>query len=94
MDMPLEERFLYVEGRPILSLAEFQRYAYGLPEEAVAPELLTRWAGGDEIGPEQLLECLRGDATASAASSDASLEVIRTAIERLQGNFPEMSNSN
>lgn len=90
METPLEEQFLYVDDQPILSLAEFQRYAYGLPEEAVAPELLARWAGGDDIGPEPLLDCLRGEATASAASSDASLEVVRSAIERLQSIFPEV----
>ena len=49
METPLEEQFLYVDGRPVLSLAEFQRYAYGLPEEVAAPELLARWAGGEEV---------------------------------------------
>ena len=88
MEKPLEEQFLYVKKQPVLSLAEFQRYAYGLPEDAVAPELLTRWAGGSEIEPEELSECLRGEATVSAASSDAALEVVRVAIERLQKIYP------
>jgi hypothetical protein len=89
MGTPLEEQFLCVDGRPVLSLAEFQRYAYGLPEEVAAPALLSRWAGGGEVGLDQLLLCLRGEATAAASSSDASLEVVRSAIERLEGMFPE-----
>jgi hypothetical protein len=93
METPLEEQFLYVEGQPVLSLAEFQRYAYGLPEEAIAPELLARWAAGSEVEPEQLRECFRGEAATSAASSDASLEIVRLAIERLQRIFPEEAGS-
>jgi hypothetical protein len=91
METPLEEQFLFVKGKPILSLAEFQRYAYGLPEEAVAPETLTRWAGGEEVEPSQLLRCLWGEATEAAASSDSSLEVVRSALERLESMFPEVS---
>ena len=93
METPLREQFLYVQGRPILSLEEFQSYAYGLSEEAVAPALLTRWAGGDEVEPGPLMECLRGEATSSASSSDASLEVVRLAVERLKAAFPNSRDS-
>ncbi len=89
MEKPLEEQFLCIEGRPILSLAEFQRYAYGLPEDVAAPVLLTRWAGGEDVGLEQLLQCLRGEATEAAASSDSSLEVVRLTLERLEDVFPQ-----
>ena len=89
METPLEEQFLYVDGRPVMSLAEFQRYAYGLPEEVAAPEFLARWAGGEEVELGQLLLCLRGEASEAASSSDASLEVLRLTIERLEGMFPE-----
>lgn len=91
METPLEEQFLSVKGQPILSLAEFQRYAYGLPEEVAAPETLTRWAGGEEMEPSQLLHCLQREATEAAASSDESLEVVRLAIERLERLFPKGS---
>lgn len=89
MDRPLEEQFLFVDSQPVLSLAEFQQYAYGLPEDAAAPETLTQWAGGAEMGLDQLLECLRGEATRAASSSDGSLEVVRLALERLERLFPE-----
>jgi hypothetical protein len=89
METPLDEQFLSVKGQPILSLAEFQRYAYGLPEEVGAPETLTRWAGGEEMEPSRLLQCLQEEATEAASSSDESLEVVRLAIERLQSMFPD-----
>jgi hypothetical protein len=84
MNASLEEQFLYIEGHPVLSLAEFQRYAYGLPEQVAAPATLTKWAGGEDIGLSQLLRCFEGEAEEAAASRDSSLEVVRTAIERLQ----------
>lgn len=89
MAKPLEEQFLCVRGERILSLAEFQRFAYGLPESAVAPELLTRWVTGEDIEPAQLLGCLETDAIDAATSSDESLEVVRAASERLRKAFPE-----
>jgi len=89
MAKPLEEQFLYVRREQILSLAEFQRFAYGLPEDAVPPELLTRWATGEDIEPLELLRCLETEAIGAAASSDESLEVVRLASERLKGAFPD-----
>lgn len=80
----MNEKYLYADGQPVLSLAEFQRYAYGLPEEVAAPATLTRWAVGEDISPAELLRCLEGDAKEAAASSDSSLEVVRMAIGRLQ----------
>ena len=80
----MDEKYLYAEGQPVLSLAEFQRYAYGLPEEVAAPATLTRWAVGEAIDGAELLRCLEGEAKEAAASSDSSLEVVRVAIERLQ----------
>ena len=47
MNLPLEQRYLYVQDQPVLSLAEFQSYAYGLPETAVVPDTLTRWVAGE-----------------------------------------------
>jgi hypothetical protein len=88
---PLEDQFLCVRRTPILSLAEFQRYAYGLPESAVPPEALSRWATGEEIEPAHLLRCLEGEATGAAASSDESLEVVRLASERLKRAFPDIA---
>lgn len=89
MAKPLEEQFLCVRGERVLTLAEFQRFAYGLPEDAVSPELLTRWATGEDIEPSELLRCLETEATGAAASSDESLEVVRLASERLKRAFPE-----
>jgi hypothetical protein len=89
MDGSLEQQYLYVRTVPVLSLAEFQRFAYGLPEDATSPELLTGWATGDDIEPTQLLRCLEGEATEAAASSDESLEVVRLGLERLKRAFPE-----
>lgn len=89
MDKPLEERFLCVRRKQILSLAEFQRFAYGLPEGAVPPELLTRWVTGKDIEPSELLRCLETEAMGAAASSDESLEVVRLASERLKRAFPD-----
>jgi len=89
MNAPLDEKYLYADGQPILSLAEFQRYAYGLPEEVAAPPALARWAAGGDMDPAELLRCFEGEAKEAAASSDSSLEVVRTAIERLQSMLPE-----
>lgn len=91
MDRPLEEQFLYVKQEPVLSLAEFQRFAYGLPEDAAPSEVLTGWATGEEIEPLNLLRCLEGEAAGPAASSDESLEVVRLASERLKRAFPDMA---
>jgi hypothetical protein len=94
MNRALEEQFLFVDGEPVLSLAEFQQYAYGIAEDAVAPKLLTQWAGGAEVGLDQLLECLRGEATQAVSSNDGSLEVLRSALERLERLFPEAARGN
>jgi hypothetical protein len=88
MDAPLEKKFLFAEGQPILSLAEFQRFAYGLPEDAVPPEVLTRWVAGEEFEPSRLLACFEEEAAEVAASSDESLEVLRQAVDRLKRAFP------
>lgn len=88
MDAPFEKKFLFADGEPILSLAEFQRFAYGLPEDAVPPEVLTRWVAGEEFEPSRLLACFEEEATEVAASSDESLEVLRLAGERLRRAFP------
>lgn len=84
MNRPLEQRWLSVEDRPLLSLAEFQSYAYGLPEAAVVPSTLTRWVAGEPVEFADLLQCFRGEAAEAAASSDESLEVVRLARERLE----------
>jgi hypothetical protein len=89
MVKPLEEQFLYVRHEPILSLAEFQRLAYGLPEDAVPPALLTRWATGERVEPLELLRCLETETIGAAASSDESLEIVRLASERLKRAFPD-----
>jgi hypothetical protein len=89
MDAPLEKKFLFAEGQPILSLAEFQRFAYGLPEDAVPPEVLTRWVAGEEFEPSRLLACFEEEAAEAAASSDESLEVLRLAADRLKRAFPD-----
>lgn len=80
-------RFLCVEGKPILSHAEFQSYTYGLAEDAVPPETLTRWMTGDALSANELLECLHGEAMAAAADSDEALEIVRLAIERTNALF-------
>jgi hypothetical protein len=88
VNAPLDKKYLYADGQPVLSLAEFQRYAYELPEEVAAPATLTRWAVGEDIDSAVLLHCFEGEARESAASSDGSLEVVRAAIERLQKILP------
>lgn len=89
----LTRRYLFSGGEPILSLAEFQSYAYGLPEGTEAPAILSGWAAGQDIAPTELLRCFRNEGTAVAASSDESLEIARLALERLQTAFPGHSGS-
>jgi hypothetical protein len=88
MNLPLEQRYLYVQDQPVLSLAEFQSYAYGLPETAVVPGTLTRWVAGEPVEPADLLQCFRGEAAEAASSSDESLEIVRLALERLEAISP------
>jgi hypothetical protein len=79
---------LCVGGKPILSLAEFQTYTYGLSEDAVPPKTLTRWIAGDAPSADELLTCLHGEAAAAASDSDEALEIVRLAIERTNAQFP------
>jgi len=88
MNSPLEQRYLYVQDQPVLSLAEFQSYAYGLPEAAIVPGTLTRWVSGEPVELGDLVECFRGEAAEAASSSDESLEIVRLAVERLGALFP------
>lgn len=84
-------RFLCIEGKPILSFAEFESYAYGLSEDAVPPQTLTRWMTGDALSADELLDCLHGEAVAAASDSDEALEIVRLAIERTNALFPPRS---
>jgi hypothetical protein len=84
MSQPLDQQYLYVGEDPVLSLADYQAYAYGLPEDANVPSLLTRWLSGEDVGLSSLLECFRGPAREVASSSDESLEIVRRAVERLE----------
>jgi hypothetical protein len=84
----IEDRFLYVDGEPVLSLAEFQSYAYGLPEDSVPPPVMTRWMAGDDLSAEELFACLRGDATDAGSGSDESLQIVRLGLERMARLFP------
>ena len=84
MNLPLEQKYLCVQDQPVLSLAEFQSYTYGLPETAIVPDTLTRWVAGEPVEFADLLECFRGQAAEAAASSDESLEIVRLALERLE----------
>ena len=81
-------RFLCIDGKPILSLAEFQSYTYGLAEDAVPPLTLTRWMAGDALRADELLDCLHGEARAAAGDSDEALEIVRLAIERMNAVLP------
>lgn len=78
---------MYVQDQPVLSLAEFQSYTYGLPETAIVPGTMTRWVAGEPVELADLLECFRGEAAEVAASSDESLEIVRLALERLEAMF-------
>jgi hypothetical protein len=80
--------YLYVRGAPVLSMAEFEDYVYALPEEAVPPATLTRWAFGEPVEPRELLTCLQDEASFAAGESDEALEIIRLAAERLKRAFP------
>lgn len=88
MSDSIEDRFLYADGKPVLSLAEFQSYAYGLPEDSVPPPAMTRWIAGDDLSAEELLACLRGDATVAASGNDEALQIVRLALERMARLFP------
>lgn len=91
----IEERFLYVEGEPVLSLAEFQTYAYGHREGSVPPPMMTRWMAGDDLSAEELVACLREDATHAASGDDEALQIVRLALERMARLFPQAkTNSN
>lgn len=88
----IEDRFLYVEGKPVLSLAEFQSYAYGT---SVPPPVMTHWIAGDDLSAEELFACLRGDATDAASGNDEALQIVRLALERMARLFPQAEpNSN
>jgi hypothetical protein len=89
MNMLLEQRYLHVQDQPVLSLAEFQSYNYGLPETAIVPGTLTRWVAGEPVELADLLECFRGEAAEAASSSDESLEIVRLALERLEAVSPQ-----
>lgn len=79
----------------MLSLAEFQSYAYGLPEDSVPPPVMTRWMAGDDLNAEELFACLRGDATEAASGSDEALQIVRLALVRMALLFPHAEpNSN
>jgi hypothetical protein len=84
-------RSLCIDGKPILSLGEFQSYAYGLPEDAVPPGTLTRWMAGDAPTVDELLACLNHEAAAAASGSDEALEIVRLAVERIAALFPHGS---
>lgn len=71
----------------MISIEEFGSYAYGLPEDQVAPATLTRWIAGESIELDELLSCLRGDAVTAAAASPESMAVVRLALERLETRF-------
>jgi hypothetical protein len=81
--------YLYFQDQPILSLKEFDSYVYGLPEDAVSPITLSRWAFGEPIELSELLDCLRNDAVVAAGDSDESLQIVRLALERLEALFPD-----
>ncbi|MEA2231591.1 MAG: hypothetical protein QOD83_1407 [Solirubrobacteraceae bacterium] len=87
------DRFLRVEGEPVLSLAEFQSYAYGLPEDATPPALMTQWMAGADLSATELLACLRGDAVDAASGSDEALQIVRLAIERMTSLFPQLESA-
>lgn len=71
-------------------MAEFDDYVYAVPEDAVPPTTLTQWAlDGRVLEPQELLECLRNEATTAAGASDEALEVVRAAVQRLEQAFPE-----
>jgi hypothetical protein len=88
-ELPLERHYLHVSGQPVLSLLEYQAYAYGIPEDAVVPDTMLRWLVEGEADAAELANCLRGDATRAAGVSDEALEIVRTALERLQPLLPE-----
>jgi len=69
-------------------MAEFEDYVYALPEDAVPPATLTRWAFGEPVEPRELLTCLQDEASFAAGESDEALEIIRAAAERLKRAFP------
>lgn len=89
IERPANREYLYVRGRPVLSMDEFASYAYGIPEDAVPPPLITRWAYGEEVALDELLQCLRSDALDAAGDSDQALEAVRLALERLKAMFPD-----
>lgn len=90
MRADLTRQYLYSGGEPILSMAEFQSYAYGLPEGEETPETLFRWSMGEAIAPRELAQCLHREGTAAASSSDESLEIVRRALDRLRAAFPRI----
>ena len=79
---------LVVGGRPVATLAEMQTYAYAVPEDQVAPAILTRFIAGEVVEPGELYRALIGDARASVASDPAGLEIINMVAERLRKAFP------
>lgn len=93
MHRPGAHEYLYVRGEPVLSLAEFESYVYAIPEDAVPPPTLVRWMNGEQLGVDELLACLRGDAVDAAGSSDEALVIVRVALERMQRLFPDEGGS-
>lgn len=89
MERASNPRYLYVRGHPVLSTEEFAHYAYGVPEDAIPPPLITQWASGREVQLDELLQCLRSDALDAAGDSDEALETVRLALERLKALFPD-----
>ncbi len=88
MGRPAAHEYLYIRDQPVLSLAEFESYVYGIAENAVPPRTLVRWMNGEQLEVDELLECLRGEAAEAAGTSDEALVIVRVALERLQRLFP------
>jgi hypothetical protein len=93
MDDSAGRQYLYIQDQPILSLNEIGSYAYALPEDSAMPQTLTRWMDGAVITPNEILSCLRGEATEAAGDSDHALEIVRAALERLKRLFPDVTAS-
>jgi hypothetical protein len=82
------EQFLTSRGQPILSLAEFDDYVYGLPEEAVPPALFNTWLTNRDVELTELRDCLQGPALEAAGESREARKIVHLALERLRSLFP------
>jgi hypothetical protein len=80
---------LCVREQPVLSVAEFATYVYGLPEDVAVPQLMTRWLADGQADLVDLRSCLRGPAAEAACGDDAAHEIVRIALARLEALFPE-----